>query len=117
MEIREAFMAKSKVKNGFMTPERKKSLRKFLRNEAIRIIHRQQKEKEILRQKTIAERCGTHKPWNELSESELQELCKEYQNRIYGLNEEKWDLELATNLKELEINEINTLINDQRGTL
>ena len=119
MEIRESIMATSKLnKKGFMTPERKKSLRNFLRNEAIRIIHRQQKEKEILRQKTIGDRCGSHKNWNDMNdENALKELCKEYQNRIYGLNEDKWDLELATNLKELEISEMAASIVDQRGKL
>src|SRR5699024_8355508 len=33
----------------------------------------------------------------------LKTLCKEYYNRIYKLNEDKWDLELATGTKELEV--------------
>lgn len=34
---------------------------------------------------------------------ELTEICKEFHNRIYKLNEEKWDLELITCVKEYEV--------------
>ena len=44
-------------------------------------------------------------------------MCKEYHNRIYKLNEDKWDLELATCLKEYEINDMASRVNDQRGKL
>lgn len=33
-------------------------------------------------------------------------LCKEYHNRIYKLQEDKWDLELATGTKELEVSNL-----------
>lgn len=47
----------------------------------------------------------------------LAAICREYHNRIYALNEDKWDLELATNMKELEINELKEHVNDSRGKL
>ena len=47
----------------------------------------------------------------------LINLCKEYHNRVYKLQEDKWDLELATGTKELEINELKEHVNDQRGKL
>lgn len=44
-------------------------------------------------------------------------LCKDFYNRVYKLQEDKWDLELATGTKELEINELKEHVNDQRGKL
>lgn len=43
--------------------------------------------------------------------------CKEYHNRIYKLNEEKWDLELVVCLKEYEIQDLQSRVNDMRGKL
>ena len=45
------------------------------------------------------------------------QLCKDYHNRIYKLNEDKWDLELATCVKEYEINDLQSRVNDMRGKL
>lgn len=33
----------------------------------------------------------------------LIEICKGYHNRVYRLNEEKWDLEFSTCVKEYEV--------------
>lgn len=117
LEIRKRLEAqmKSTKKKGFMTPDRKRALRHLLRRKAAEEVKRQQelKEKERLRQ--ITERTGKPKPINDANEATLISICKEYHNRIYKLNEDKWDLELAVCLKEYEITDLSSRVNDMRG--
>lgn len=99
-----------------MTPERKKRLRLLLRRKAAEEVKRQQEMKEKERQRVILERTG--EPLNIadiFDEDRLMQLCKDYHNRIYKLNEDKWDLELATCVKEYEINDLQSRVNDMRG--
>ncbi|XP_054158602.1 troponin I-like [Oppia nitens] len=117
-EIRErleAQMKSTKAKKGFMTPERKKRLRQLLRRKAADEVKRQQEMKEKERMKVIAQRTGTAKQTADANEASLIAICKEYYNRIYRLNEEKWDLELITCIKEYEINDLQSRVNDMRG--
>jgi len=116
-EIRQRLEAqmKSTKKKGFMTPERKKRLRQLLRRKAADEVKRQQELKEKERLKVIAERTGKMKPVNDVNEATLMSMCKEYYNRIYKLNEDKWDLELVTCIKEYEINDLQSRVNDMRG--
>jgi len=116
-EIRQRLEAqmKSTKKKGFMTPERKKRLRQLLRRKAADEVKRQQELKEKERLKVIAERTGKMKPVNDVNEATLMSMCKEYHNRIYKLNEDKWDLELVTCIKEYEINDLQSRVNDMRG--
>lgn len=116
-EIRQRLEAqmKSTKKKGFMTPERKKRLRQLLRRKAAEEVKRQQELKDRERQKIIIQRTGTKKPIDGVNEASLISACKEYHNRIYKLNEDKWDLELVTCLKEYEINDLASRVNDQRG--
>ncbi|XP_075589890.1 troponin I 4 isoform X1 [Dermatophagoides farinae] len=142
LEIRARLEAqmKSTKKKGFMTPERKKALRvsdeligkkKFdyhcsllslkkkkknlLRRKAAEEVKRQQEIRERERQKAISERTGKPKPTHDCNEAALIAACKEYHNRIYKLNEEKWDLELVVCLKEYEIQDLQSRVNDMRG--
>ncbi|KAI7691517.1 hypothetical protein SSS_08342 [Sarcoptes scabiei] len=130
LEIRKRLEAqmKSTKKKGFMTPERKKALKNLLRRKAAEEVKRQQEIRERERQKAISERTGKPKPTHDSNEdlsffvtfkilitAALIAICKEYHNRIYKLNEEKWDLELAVCLKEYEIQEIQSRVNDMRG--
>lgn len=114
---------KSTKKKGFMTPERKKRLRVLLRRKAAEEVKRQQEQKEKERLRIITQRTGTPKSTADANEGKLGmfelgnifltlflthtatliALCKEYHNRIYKLNEDKWDLELTTCLKEYEV--------------
>jgi len=116
-EIRQRLEAqmKSTKKKGFMTPERKKRLRQLLRRKAADEVKRQQELKEKERMKVIAERAGKPKPLNDANEASLMAICKEYYNRIYKLNEDKWDLELVTCIKEYEISDLASRVNDMRG--
>lgn len=117
LEIRQRLEAqmKSTKKKGFMTPERKKRLRQLLRRKAAEEVKRQQEQKEKERQRIIIQRTGTPKSTADANEATLIALCKEYHNRIYKLNEDKWDLELTTCLKEYELNDLKERVNDQRG--
>ncbi|UXI22283.1 TFG protein [Sarcoptes scabiei] len=104
-EIRERLEAQIKStqkKKGFMTPERKKRLRQLLRRKAADEVKRQQEMKEKERQRVITERTGEQKQLPDDADK-LREICKEYHNRIYKLNEDKWDLELHTCIKEYEV--------------
>ncbi|CAG2109910.1 unnamed protein product, partial [Medioppia subpectinata] len=116
-EIRQRLEAqmKSTKKKGFMTPERKKRLRQLLRRKAADEVKRQQELKEKERLKVIGERTGTPKAAADANEATLMAICKEYYNRIYRLNEDKWDLELVTCIKEYEINDLQSRVNDMRG--
>jgi len=116
-EIRQRLEAqmKSTKKKGFMTPERKKRLRQLLRRKAADEVKRQQELKEKERMKVIAERAGKPKPTDGANEIALGQICKDYYNRIYKLNEDKWDLELVTCIKEYEINDLQSRVNDMRG--
>jgi len=116
-EIRKRLEAqmKSTKKKGFMTPERKKRLRQLLRRKAADEVKRQQELKEKERMKVIAQRSGKAKPLNDANEASLMAICKEYYNRIYKLNEDKWDLELVTCIKEYEISDLASRVNDMRG--
>ncbi|KAF7492075.1 Troponin I 4 [Sarcoptes scabiei] len=116
-EIRERLEAQIKStqkKKGFMTPERKKRLRQLLRRKAADEVKRQQEMKEKERQRVITERTGEQKPLPDDADK-LREICKEYHNRIYKLNEDKWDLELHTCIKEYEIADLQSRVNDMRG--
>jgi len=113
-EVHESLMAQTK-KRGFLTPERKKKLRKLIREFAMREIQAQMAKKAVERKKIIEQRSGQPKNIANADESTLKAICNEYHNRIYKLQEDKWDLELATNLKELEVNELKERVNDLRG--
>lgn len=86
-----------------MTGERKKKLRILLRKKAAEELKRQQEAKANERRRVIAERTGTKKNFDTMSESELVSICKEFHERIKSLENEKWDLEYAVGRKEIEV--------------
>ncbi|XP_023242065.1 troponin I-like isoform X3 [Centruroides sculpturatus] len=108
--------AKSKkAKKGFMTPERKKKLRKLLRAKAAEELKKEQERKAEERRKVINERCGPPKNLEGVNEAELQAICKEYHDRIYKLESEKYDSEYEVKKKEYQISELTIAVNDLRG--
>merc|ERR1719204_1725186 len=98
-----------------MTPERKKKLRLLLRKNAAEALKKEQAERAAKRRKVIDERCGAPKSREGLSEGELRALCNEYQDRIYKVESEKYDLEKEVEFKDYQINELNIAVNDLRG--
>ncbi|XP_037921694.1 troponin I isoform X10 [Hermetia illucens] len=112
--MEEASKAK-KAKKGFMTPERKKKLRLLLRKKAAEELKKEQERKAAERRRIIEERCGSPKDIGSASEAELQTVCKQYWQRMYNLEGDKYDLERAYRIKQLEINDLNAQVNDLRG--
>lgn len=111
----EAASAKTQKKKGFMTPERKKKLRILLRKKAAEELKRQQEAKAAERRKVIAERTGPKQSLDDLDESELVELCKEYHKRIAELESAKYDLEYHVGRIDFDIHELSMKLNDMRG--
>jgi len=111
----EAQAAGKKAKKGFMTPERKKKLRLLLRKKAAEELKKEQERKAAERRKVIDERCGQPKDLDSASEDGLVQICKEYHQKLYKLEGDKWDLERGIKIRILEINELNIAVNDLRG--
>lgn len=86
-----------------MTGERKKKLRSLLRKKAAEELKRQQEAKANERRRVIAERVGTKKNYDLMTETELKNICKQFHEQIRKIESDKWDLETATEKKELEV--------------
>ncbi|XP_044730784.1 troponin I isoform X12 [Chrysoperla carnea] len=112
--MEEASKAK-KAKKGFMTPERKKKLRLLLRKKAAEELKKEQERKAAERRRIIEERCGSPKDIDNASEDELKEIVKEYFERMYVCEEQKWDLEREVRKRDFEIADLNSQVNDLRG--
>lgn len=111
----EAQTSSKNKKKGFMTPERKKKLRILLRRKAAEELKRQQEAKANERRKVIAERTGTRKNFEAMSETELKSVCNAMHERLRNLESEKWDLETALSRKEMDIHQLSTQVSDMRG--
>merc|ERR1712095_34567 len=107
--------SKSKKKKGFMTPERKKKLRLLLRKKAAEELKKEQERKAAERRKVIDERCGQPKDLDNASEDQLKQICKEYFDRMYMCESQKYDMEFEVRKRGFEINELNIAVNDLRG--
>ncbi|XP_044730775.1 troponin I isoform X4 [Chrysoperla carnea] len=112
--MEEASKAK-KAKKGFMTPERKKKLRLLLRKKAAEELKKEQERKAAERRRIIEERCGSPKDIDNASEESLKKICRDYQDRINKLEDEKFDIEYIVKRKDFEIADLNSQVNDLRG--
>ncbi|KAL0268870.1 UNVERIFIED_CONTAM: hypothetical protein PYX00_010670 [Menopon gallinae] len=112
--LEEASKAK-KAKKGFMTPERKKKLRLLLRKKAAEELKKEQERKAAERRRIIEERCGKPKNIEDANEAELQTIVSEYWKRVFNLEGDKIELERSVGLKDMEINDLNSQVNDLRG--
>merc|ERR1711923_105475 len=111
----EAQAAGKKAKKGFMTPERKKKLRLLLRKKAAEELKKEQERKAAERRKVIDERCGLPKDLENASEDQLKQICKEYFDRMYMCESQKYDMEFEVRKRGFEIHELNIAVNDLRG--
>merc|ERR1712186_29377 len=111
----EAQAAGKKSKKGFMTPERKKKLRLLLRKKAAEELKKEQERKAAERRKVIDERCGQPKDVDNASEDQLKQICKDYFDRMYLCESQKYDMEFEVRKRDFEINELNIAVNDLRG--
>ncbi|XP_063907419.1 troponin I isoform X6 [Zophobas morio] len=112
--MEEASKAK-KAKKGFMTPERKKKLRLLLRKKAAEELKKEQERKAAERRRIIEERCGKPKLIDDANEDDLQSTCKGYYDKVYALEADKYDLEYIARMKDIEIADLNSQVNDLRG--
>merc|ERR1712098_63267 len=116
VDKKKAEVSKAKrAKKGFMTPERKKKLRLLLRKKAAEELKKEQERKAAERRKVIDERCGQPKDLDSASEDQLKQLLKEYFDRMYMCESQKYDMEFEVRKSGFEINELNIAVNDLRG--
>jgi len=112
--LEEAGRAK-KAKKGFLTPERKKKLRKLLMLKAAEDLKRQQMIKEQERQRILAERIIQCPDLDSMSDGDLQRVAADFIDRIRRLESDKYDLSYIVRQKDFEINELTIAVNDLRG--
>ncbi|KAF8356027.1 unc-27 [Pristionchus pacificus] len=114
--LEEAGKAGKKAKKGFLTPERKKKLRKLLMVKAAEDLKRQQLQKEQERQKVLAERTIPLPEVDSVDDKgKLEKIYNELFERVKALESEKYDINAIVSAKENEINCLNIEVNDLRG--
>jgi len=102
-------------KKGFMTPARKNKLRQLLRKKAAEELKRQAERKAEERRQMLIQRTGIPKDLSNANEAEIITILKEYQQRLYNLSGDKYDLEYQTAKKDFEITDLKGKVNDLRG--
>ncbi|GMT36153.1 hypothetical protein PFISCL1PPCAC_27450, partial [Pristionchus fissidentatus] len=114
--LEESGKAGKKAKKGFLTPERKKKLRKLLMFKAAEELKNQQLLKEQERQKILAERTIPCPEVDNINEQDkLIKIYEELFTVVRRLEEEKYDLNQVVFAKEAEINTLTIAVNDLRG--
>merc|ERR1711922_53400 len=78
-------------------------------------LKKEQERKAAERRKVIDERCGQPKDLESASEDALKQICKEYFDRMYQCESQKYDMEFEVRKRGFEINELNIAVNDLRG--
>merc|ERR1711983_494090 len=63
----------------------------------------------------IDERCGLPKDLDNASEDQLKQICKEYFDRMYMCESQKYDMEFEVRKRGFEIDELNMAVSDLRG--
>ncbi|CAI5455588.1 unnamed protein product [Caenorhabditis angaria] len=107
---------KKKAKKGFLTPERKKKLRKLLMVKAAEDLKRQQLLKEQERQKALADRTVPLPNVDSIdNHDQLSKIYGELFDRLCQLEEEKYDINAFVTNTESEINSLTIQVNDLRG--
>ncbi|GMT36155.1 hypothetical protein PFISCL1PPCAC_27452, partial [Pristionchus fissidentatus] len=107
---------KKNKKKGFLTPERKKKLRKLLMFKAAEDLKRQQKEKEQERQKALSQRTMPLPNVDGVEDKgKLESIYNDLFSRVCTLEGEKFDINQLVFSKETEINELSIAVNDLRG--
>jgi hypothetical protein len=113
--LQEAGKAK-KAKKGFLTPERKKKLRKLLMQKAAEDLKQQQLLKEQERQRILQQRIIKLPQIDGINnQSELEQIARDFHKRIIEIYDSKYDLDYEVRQKDFEINEMTIAVNDLRG--
>ncbi|CAI5456133.1 unnamed protein product [Caenorhabditis angaria] len=105
-----------KQKKGFLTPERKKKLRKLLMIKAAEDLKAQQLLKEQERVKILNERTIPLPEVDSIDDKgKLEKIYNDLFSRLCSLEEEKYDINAVTTQTETTINALNIEVNDLRG--
>jgi len=107
--------AEKRKKKGFMTPERKKRIRLIIRKKSAELLEAEKAAMSAQKLDAIKERCGEQRNLDGLSLEELIDVIKQYHERSYLNESQKWDLEFDVRKADLEIHELNSKVNDLRG--
>jgi hypothetical protein len=107
---------KGKKKKGFLTPERKKKLRKLLMIKAAENLKNQQKQLDSERQNVLSKRVpGCPDVDNINDKGQLEKIYNDLFQKMLQLEEEKYDINFQVAQKDSEINEMTINVNDLRG--
>jgi len=107
---------KGKKKKGFLTPERKKKLRKLLMMKAADNLKTQQKQMESERQNVLSKRLVQCPNIDTVDDKgQLEKIYNDLFTKMVQLEEEKYDVNLLVSQKDSEINELTIAVNDLRG--
>jgi hypothetical protein len=107
---------KGKKKKGFLTPERKKKLRKLLMSKAAENLKNQQKQLDQERQNVLSKRVVPCPNIDTIEDKgQLEKIYNDLFTRMIALEEEKYDINFVVSQKDSEINELTIAVNDLRG--
>jgi len=105
-----------KAKKGFLTPERKKKLRKLLMLKAADDLKKQQQLREQERARILQERIlPLPENLDNQDEEDAREVAEEFIARILELESNVYDMSYLVRQKDFEINELTIAVNDLRG--
>jgi len=114
--LEEAGKAGKKAKKGFLTPERKKKLRKLLMMKAAEDLKQQQLKREQERQKVLSSRIPALPNIDTIEDKgQLEKIYTDLFQKMVQLEEEKYDINYVVSSKDSEINEMSIAVNDLRG--
>ncbi|KAI1706816.1 troponin domain-containing protein [Ditylenchus destructor] len=105
-----------KKKKGFLTPERKKKLRKLLMMKAAENLKNQQVKSEQERQNALKSRLPPLPDVDNINDKgQLEKIYNDLFAKMVKLEEEKFDVNFMVSSKDAEINELSIAVNDLRG--
>jgi len=107
---------KGKKKKGFLTPDRKKKLRKLLMIKAADNLKNQQKHLESERQNVLSKRVVSCPDIDSIEDKgQLEKIYNDLFSKMVQLEEEKFEINSVVSQKDSEINELTIAVNDLRG--
>jgi len=107
---------KGKTKKGFLTPERKKKLRKLLMIKAADNLKNQQKQLESERNTILSKRLVGCPDVDSIEDkNQLEKIYNDLFSKMVQLEDEKYDINMVVSTKDSEINELTIAVNDLRG--
>jgi hypothetical protein len=114
--LEEAGKAGKKAKKGFLTPERKKKLRKLLMMKAAEDLKHQSTKRQQERQNVLSSRIPPLPNIDTIEDKgQLEKIYNDLFQRMVKLEEEKFDINYVVSTKDADINEMSIAVNDLRG--